>query len=72
METVTVPDFETIQDILYNNNEVTVNPGKIPELPPLANDKPTKISQKNLSSRAIDFMNKKKIDIEDEVNDLKI
>ena len=64
-------NFETIQNMLYSK-KVTVNPGKILELPPMTNNKPTKISQEKLSSRAIDFINKKKIDIEDEVKKLKI
>jgi len=64
-------NFETIQNMLYSK-KVTVNPGKILELPPMTNNKPTKISQEKLSSRAIDFINKKKIVIEDEVKKLKI
>ena len=46
-------NFETIQNMLYSK-KVTVNPGEILESPPDTNDKPTKISQKNLSLRAID------------------
>ena len=37
-------NFETIQNMLYSP-EVTVNPGEILESPPVANDKPIKISQ---------------------------
>lgn len=64
-------NFETIQNMLYSK-KVTVNPGEILELPPLANDKPIKIGQKNLSSRAIDFINKKKRQLENEVKRLKV
>ena len=77
MATATVPvsssdnNFETIRKMLYSK-KVTVNPGKIPESPPDANDKPTKISQKNLSQRAIDFINNKKRQLENEVKRLKI
>ena len=64
-------NFETIQNMLYSP-EVTVNPGKILESPPIANDKPIKISQKNLSTRAIDFINNTKLQLENEVKRLKI
>ena len=64
-------NFETIQNILYSP-EVTVNPGEFLELPSLANDKPIKISQNKISSRAIDFIEKKKRQLENEVERLKI
>ena len=64
-------NFETIQNILYSP-EVTVNPGEFLELPSLANDKPIKISQNKISSRAIDFIEKKKRQLENEVEKLKI
>ena len=63
-------NFETIQNMLYSK-KVTVNPGEILESPPDTNDKPIKINQ-NLSSRAIDFINKKKRQLENEVKRLKI
>ena len=64
-------NFETIQNMLYSK-KVTVNPGEILESPPDTNDKPTKISQKNLSLRAIDFIETKKRQLENEVKRLKI
>jgi hypothetical protein len=78
MATATVPvsssdnNFETIQNMLYSNKEVTVNTGKIPESPPDANDKPIKILQKNLSQNAIDFIKNKERLIENEAKKLKI
>ena len=64
-------DYQTLRNFLFNNNEVTFNPGEILESPPDTNDKPIKINQ-NLSSRAIDFINKKKRQLENEVKRLKI
>ena len=64
-------DYQTLRNLLFNNNEVTVNPGEILESPPDTNDKPIKINQ-NLSSRAIDFINKKKRQLENEVKRLKV
>ena len=65
-------NFETIQNILYNNEVTTINPGKILESPPDANDKPIEISQKILSSSAIDFIERTKRQLENEVKRLKI
>ena len=61
-------NFETIQNMLYS--KVTVNPGEMLELP--ANDKQIEVIQKDLSSRAVDFIERQKRLIEKEVERLKI